>query len=126
MCQVSPAINKTEVGHFKSNPFVPKDVNGFYAVFNKTKPIVNRWNKTCNLSIVLDFNCNKNVPWISTGIENWTPEPTGFQAITEDNCEMVVKFDYAGACFRIIPVTTISPNPEPNKPLSAGSVLLIL
>jgi len=124
---VSPYTNKTELGHYVSNPFVKKDVNGFYAVFNRTEPIVNRWNRTCQLSIVLDFECNKNVPWISTGSVNESPEPTGFQAITENNCEMVVRFDYAGACYRIIPVTTTSPAPDTHSDsLSAGSVLLIL
>lgn len=127
VCQVSAYTNKTELGHFVSNPFQKKDVNGFYAIFNKTEPIVNKYtNKTCKLSIILEFDCNSNVPWISNGTINQSPKPTRYNAYTADSCEIYINFDYAGACYKIDPIVTTTIEPDAgDKKLSAGSILLI-
>lgn len=75
----------------------------------------------------MEFDCNQNAPWINTGPVNQAPEPISFSQITEKKCEIGIKFEYAGACYKIDPITTTTKKPDSGDGgLSGGSVLLIM
>jgi hypothetical protein len=81
--------NITELGHFVSNPFEAKEINGFLALYNKSKPIINKYTqKECNVSVIVDFDCNKNVPWESDEMVGAAPKPVEFRGISKDSCEV--------------------------------------
>ena len=94
MCQYKNNLNITELGHYDGNdPFIGNAVNGFYAVFNKVKPIINKFtNQTCNLSVNIEFECNRNVPWIEDPDQQGSPAPvpTSYESYTKDNCEVSI------------------------------------
>lgn len=128
VCQVSNGHNSTELGKFTINPFrVKEDEQGFLAVFEKTEPILNPiTNVSCKLTFVMEFDCNKDVPWIRQGLVNLTPTPLEYSSILGENCEIKVRFDFAGAC-KIEPVPPTTPRPHDDESgLSAGSVFLII
>lgn len=109
ICQASVGSDKIELGHYQMDPFESKDVNGFYAKFLKAEPIINKFtNKTCNLSVTIEFDCDKNSPWIRLGSVTLTPEPTLYTPISAEHCEVVIKLPYAGACYRIDPIVSTS------------------
>ncbi len=81
--------NITELGHYVNDPFRPKDVNGFIAIFNKTKPIYNKYTKQyCNLTVLIEFDCNKNAPWTSDDSTGVAPPPIEYKSISVENCEV--------------------------------------
>lgn len=90
VCQVSNGHNSTELGKFTINPFrVKENEQGFLAVFEKTEPILNPiTNVSCKLTFVMEFDCNKDVPWIRQGLVNLTPTPLEYSPILGENCEV--------------------------------------
>ena len=70
------------------------EVNGFYAVFNKVIPIINKFTKKeCNLTIRIEFDCNKNEAWPlpndGTNIGK-PPAPTSYKSYTNESCEVLM------------------------------------
>lgn len=144
VCQVSSESTKTELGHFSMHPFTSKQENGFYATFKRSEPVVNPITKNlCNLSVVLEFVCDKDVPWIRTDGVNQAPDPILYTPITAELCEIQVRFPYAGACGKsptTLNTTTVKVNTTtvmtttiisttttaPKKSASAGTVLTII
>ena len=80
-----------EIGHYALNPFTPKEANGFIATFSSVRQTNDP--KSCSkVSIVLEFDCNKDMPWIpldSNSTASQTP-PLKFFNFTEtdDTCQV--------------------------------------
>ncbi len=60
-------------------------------MFGTGETVTNKYtNKTCNVTITMEFDCDSNVPWISDGITGIAPPPTTFSGISENNCDVCV------------------------------------
>lgn len=92
VCQ-SNGTHINELGEYTENPFTPKEANGFLATFTSTRKMADNDSKKCSkVSIILEFDCNKNEPWIpgdSNSTASQTPEPNFFNYTeTDDTCEV--------------------------------------
>ncbi|XP_021355850.1 cation-dependent mannose-6-phosphate receptor-like isoform X1 [Mizuhopecten yessoensis] len=113
-------------GGFIANPFRVTDTSlngGFQARFDKGDNFTKPDGSSCQLSAVINFDCNRILAWVPNSDKDTTPVP---QAAVEqvkfdkENCQVQATFWYAGACIAIVPASTIS------EDLTAGTVLIII
>ena len=58
-----------ELGEFVYDPFTPKEVNGFYAVFGTGQNITNKYtNESCHVTMTMEFDCDSTVEWSTDSI----------------------------------------------------------
>lgn len=91
ICQYSNNLEGVfELGHYDNDdPFIGNEVNGFYALFNRVKPIINKFtNQPCNLSVRIEFDCDKNAPWPVQDDISQAPLPLNYTSYTKDSCEV--------------------------------------
>ncbi|XP_013388828.1 uncharacterized protein LOC106157659 [Lingula anatina] len=104
--------NVYRIGGYRQNPFVEQVTNGFYAGFPNGQPFTTSFGKPCNLSILIEFKCNKNVLWranIDTSTVNPSEAPNPTKLVYHPtSCAYQLTFDYAGACQKISPATTVT------------------
>ena len=70
--------------------------NGFTANFPPGQSIINQFsNKTCTVSIVIEFVCDKTAEWDYEGTQpSRGPTPLSFKSISEDSCLVCSPFLY--------------------------------
>ena len=84
-----------ELGEFSLTPFASKDTNGFYATF-AGPTVYNRFTSSnCNVSVLMEFDCNKNAFWnvttnatTNTTTGNAAPYLTNFTSISAASCQV--------------------------------------
>lgn len=120
VCQFDNNPDHPIVQLAKSNasPWTIKDdFNGYYATFSGVEIINKYTQKPCNLTVLIELDCDKNAFWNSSEPSDGAlaPNPVAYTGIATDNCQVYYKFSYAGACHRIIIPTTTDYNPPPSK-----------
>ncbi|UJR09546.1 hypothetical protein I4U23_013783 [Adineta vaga] len=119
-CQNSSAsTNVTVLGAVSTSVFYENEPGqkGFYALFPKG-PMQNVSNTTtCEPSLKLKFNCNREAHWFAPIGDDTANAPQPTDIDVDDNCLTVMTFDFPGACAH---------GEEPEKGMSGGAIFLLI